>query len=305
MLNQCILCLLTALHIVIAIHQPKLYADEPFNASIFERDNLIAWCIVPFDAAKRAPQARAEMLNHLGLKHFAYDYRAEHIQTFDEEILQLKEHNINLTAWWFPTTLNEEAKSILATFKKHRVKTQLWVMGGGDAAMSKEAEEKFIESELKRLKPIVAAAAEIDCQVGLYNHGGWFGDPRNQVKLIKRLDLPNVGIVYNMHHAHDQVNDLKSILQEIKPYLLAINLNGMKRNGDREGAKILPIGEGELDVQVIQTIGQSGYQGPIGILNHTDKDAKARLEDNLAGLSWIVAQIHEQPKAKPVWKSYP
>ena len=29
------------------------------NADIFARTNLVAWCIVPFDAKKRGPWARA------------------------------------------------------------------------------------------------------------------------------------------------------------------------------------------------------------------------------------------------------
>ena len=55
------------------------------------RDNLVAWCIVPFDAKKRGPEERAAMLERLGFKHFAYDWRAEHIPTFDAEIEALEE----------------------------------------------------------------------------------------------------------------------------------------------------------------------------------------------------------------------
>ena len=41
-------------------------ADGPANLEIFAKDNLVAWCIVPFDAKKRGPSARAEMLGRLG-----------------------------------------------------------------------------------------------------------------------------------------------------------------------------------------------------------------------------------------------
>src|SRR5262245_34288462 len=46
---------------------------------LFVRDNLVAWCIVPFDSQKRGPEERAAMLQRLGFRHFAYDWRAEHI----------------------------------------------------------------------------------------------------------------------------------------------------------------------------------------------------------------------------------
>ena len=49
------------------------------SGGLFERDNLVAWCIVPFDAKKRGPEERAEMLHRLGFLRFAYDWRDEHL----------------------------------------------------------------------------------------------------------------------------------------------------------------------------------------------------------------------------------
>ena len=37
-------------------------------------DNLVAWCIVPFDAKNRGPAERVEMLKNLGFKKYAYDW---------------------------------------------------------------------------------------------------------------------------------------------------------------------------------------------------------------------------------------
>ena len=68
------------------------------RANLFDRSNLVAWCIVPFDAKKRGPEARAEMLARMGIFKFAYDWRAEHIPTFDEEIETLKRWEIELSA---------------------------------------------------------------------------------------------------------------------------------------------------------------------------------------------------------------
>jgi hypothetical protein len=86
--------------------------------NIFERENLVAWCIVPFDAKNRTPEERAEMLSRLGFSKFAYDYRAEHIPTFEAEIAALKRHRVELTAWWFPQQLDDEARGILALLKR-------------------------------------------------------------------------------------------------------------------------------------------------------------------------------------------
>lgn len=255
---------------------------------LFARTNLVAWCIIPFDARKRGPEERARMLEALGIRRLAYDYRAEHVPTFDEEIITLKRHGIELTAWWFPTELNDEARLILATLKRHQVSPQLWVMGGGSPDGSTKGHDRHLAAEVERIGKIARAAAEIGTRVGLYNHGGWFGQPTNQIAIIERLkreDVTNVGIVYNLHHGHEHMDRFAGHLALLQPHLLALNLNGMDPDGDRTGRKILPLGEGRLDRDWFRIVSESGWFGPIGILNHTDEDAETRLRANLEGLS--------------------
>ena len=283
---------------------PWKVSATPSEYHLFAPTNLMAWCIVPFDSKKRGAEERAEMLQKLGIQRFAYDYRAEHIPTFEAEIAALKKRNIELTAWWFPTTLNEEARNILKVLKKNRVSPQLWVMGSGESAKSTDHTGR-VELEVSRLRPIAEAAAELGATVGLYNHGGWFGEPTNQIAIIKKLAMPNVGIVYNLHHAHDQLERFPELLQKMKPHLLAINLNGMVENGDTTGKKILPIGQGTRDLEILKVIEKSGWRGPVGILNHTDEDAEQRLRDNIEGLAWLVAQLRGgEPGPKPAPRSW-
>jgi len=287
---------------------PRLSAQDILStkesAALFARDNLVAWCIVPFDASKRTPEQRARMLKELGIQRLAYDYRAEHIPQFEEEIQQLARHGIELTAWWFPGELNEEAKGILALLEKHHLKTQLWVTGGGGPVASAQEQTQRVAGEVARLRPIAEAAERIGCQVGLYNHGGWFGEPENQIEIIHALGMSNVGIVYNQHHGHDQIDRFESLLQKMLPHLIAVNLNGMIPQGDRKGQKIVPLGGGSEDRRLLQILAASGYRGPIGILNHTDLDAQARLEDNLRGLDWLLDASPDRPEsiAFTTWK---
>lgn len=272
------------------------------NAELFARENLVAWCIVPFDAKKRGPEERAAMLERLGIRQLAYDWRAEHVPTFDAELEALQRHGIKLTAFWFPGSLNREAQAILDVLKRHNVRTQLWVMGGGGPVASAEQQEQRVAAEANRLRPIAEAAAKIGCTVELYNHGGWFGEPENQIAILQRLNLPNVGIVYNLHHGHDHLGRFAQLLPKMMPYLHALNLNGMTKDGDKRGQKILPLGQGDLDLELLRTIRASGYRGPIGILNHTGEDAEARLQDNLDGLEWLVSQLDGKsagPKPQP------
>jgi hypothetical protein len=270
-------------------------------ADLFARENLVAWCIVPFDAEKRGPGQRAEMLLRLGLRRLAYDYRAEHIPTWDAELTALKKHGIELTAWWFPTTLNEEGRAALDLFRRHSVAPQLWVTGGGALVKTDAEQTARLEQEAARLRPIAEAAAPLGCRVGLYNHGGWFGEPENQLALIARLALDgvkNVGLVYNLHHGHAHLDRFPALLEKMKPHLLALNLNGMTRGADAAGKKIMILGEGEEDLRLLRAIHTSGWSGPVGILNHTDEDAETRLAANLAGLEKLLAEI-QPTKVKP------
>ena len=265
---------------------------------LFAPTNLVAWCIVPFDAKKRGPEERAVMLEKLGIRLFAYDYRAEHVPTFDQEMEALKRHRIRLLAWWFPGMLNDEARLILQVLKRHGIRdAQLWVTGGGEPPKNANEQAARVASETARLKPIADEAARIGCSLALYNHGGWFGEPENQLEIIASLrarGVTNVGIVYNLHHGHDHLDRFPELLKMMKPSLLALNLNGMVRDGEKLGKKILPISQGDLDLKLLQNVRDSGWRGPIGILNHTDEDAETRLRENLQGLKKLVEQLNPQ-----------
>jgi len=289
---------------VVALGAEPRSIAQPVSG-LFAPQNLVAWCIVPFDAKKRGPEERAAMLEKLGIKQLAYDWRAEHVPTFDAELEALQRHHIKLTAFWFPGSLNNDAKIILDLLQRHKIQTQLWITGGGAAPANAEERQKRIAAEVNRIRPIAEAAAQIGCTVALYNHGGWFGEPENQLAIIQQLDLPNVGMVYNLHHGHGHVDRFAELLQLMRPHLYCLNLNGMLRDGDQRGQKIVPLGQGELDLDLLRTIRESGYGGPIGILNHTGADAEARLQDNLDGLRWLAAQLNGQlPGDRPTPRTW-
>jgi hypothetical protein len=277
------------------------------EGDVFTPANRFAWCIVPFDKAKRTPEQRAAMLERLGITGLAYDWRDQHIPTFDAEIAACKAHGIAITAWWFPGSLDEKARTILATLERHGVKTQLWVTGGGGAPAPGQQAER-VAAEAARITPIAQAAAAIGCRVALYNHGGWFGEPDNQIAIIESLKargVANVGIVYNQHHGHAHVGDFAALLGRMKPHLMALNLNGMFPDGDKAGKKITPIAQGPLDLDLVRIIRASGWHGPIGLLNHADEDAEERLRDNQEGLDWLLGQLDGRPASpKPVPRSW-
>ena len=268
-------------------------------ADIFARSNLVAWCIVPFDSKKRSPAERAEMVAKLGFTKVAYDWRPEHVAEFETEILEYKKRGLDYFAFW---SQHEEAYRL---FEKHRLHPQIWVMMSAPAAPTNV---ERVQLAAKQLLPVVERTRKAGCQLTLYNHGGWAGEPENMVAVAKLLreqhNAAHVGVVYNLHHGHDHVDRFPAALKAMLPYLHCLNLNGMTRDGEKRGQKILPLGSGELDLALLKIIRDSAYRGPIGIIGHTNDDVEQRLRDNLDGLDWLLPQLNGQPAGpKPKYRT--
>lgn len=269
---------------------PEPETPDPLaDAGIFSRDNLVAWCIVPFDASKRGPKERAEMLERLGIRAVAYDYREEHIPSFDEEIAALREKNIDLAAWWCGGVdprdpLAGSVGLALETLRRNDASSDLWVLVQEKALEGLSQDEK-VELTASAIDKIAAEAATIDGRVGIYNHGGWYGEPENELAVLMEVEAHNVGLVYNFHHSHEHFDRLPGLFEWMAPHLLSVNLNGMTPGAE----KILPLGTGERDREMLEMIRRSGYTGPIGILDHRNElDAEESLKENLDGLGRLV-----------------
>ncbi|HUQ66177.1 MAG TPA: TIM barrel protein [Flavitalea sp.] len=258
---------------------------QKVKTNLYAKNNLIAWCIVPFDNKNRTPEERAKMLNKLGINKLAYDWREKHVPGFDDELNALKKYHITLQSFWYYSGTNPQDDKNFATIidllKRHHVKTQIWTMITGINLDSMTQEQK-IEAVAKPVKYIAEKAAEAGSTVGLYNHGGWFGEPENQVAIIDYLTLPNIGIVYNFSHSEEQIHRFPDFFPKILPHLYAINLTGLKGGVP---AKVVPIGEGNIEYKMMKLIEESSYKGPIGIINEDfAPDAEDGLKMNMEGL---------------------
>ena len=103
------------------------------------------------------------------------------------------------------------------------------------------------------------------------------------------MGFAHVGIVYNFHHGHEHIADWKASFELMKPYLICLNLNGMN---DGAQPKILGIGKGTHELDMIRVVTESDYQGPIGIIDHRENlDARESLQENLDGLRKVRQQL--------------
>jgi hypothetical protein len=255
-------------------------------AQLFAKSNLVAWCIVPFDAAQRGPLERAEMIRRLGLSRVAYDWRDEHVGQFEAEINAYRQYGIEFFAFW---SWHPEFAKLAG---QHKIHPQFWIT---NPSPPHDDPQKRVELAGEQLLPLVRQTRDLGCRLGLYNHGDWGGEPENLIAVCRwlreRHGADHVGIVYNLHHGHAHTRDFAEVLAQLKPYLLCLNLNGMNDNAE---PKILPIGQGTEDARLLQIITRSGYKGPFGILDHrSEVDAEQSLRQNLQGLVQLVGTTNE------------
>ncbi|MDZ7607581.1 MAG: xylose isomerase [Cyclobacteriaceae bacterium] len=263
------------------------------NAELFFKNNLVAWCVVPFDSMERTPVQRAQMLKELGFTKFAYDWRANHLPDFPVEIGELKKQGIQLSAVWIwinsDSLLDQNNARIFDIVKENNVRTDFWV-GFNNAVFEGLDNNGKFEKAVSMVKILENRASEQGCTISLYNHGDWFGEPATQIKIIEQTGSDKIGMVYNFHHAHEQIADFPVLLPKMLPYLKTVNLNGMRA----EGPKILPIGQGDAELEMLKILKESGYDGQIGILGHVENvDVRLILQGNLDGLKSLLGKLGE------------
>lgn len=265
------------------------------GASVFaqtlDMDKYFAWCIVPFDNQNRTPEQRIEMLKNLGFESYAYDWRAEHLPEMAKEINLARENGIEMNAVWMWLDDNDKVgnlsasnRKVLQALEETGLKTQIWVSFPEDY-FDGMSEQQRLEKAVSIIGHVRDEARKLDCKVGLYNHGGWFGRPENLVKIIEAFDGNDMGIIFNFHHAHEMIDEFPELVKLMKPHLWAVNLNGM----NADGPKILPIGSGESEAEMLAVLKANGFTGPFGILGHVeDADVEMILKENLDGLKEVL-----------------
>ncbi|HRF02754.1 MAG TPA: hypothetical protein PLI18_19760, partial [Pirellulaceae bacterium] len=98
-------------------------------------------------------------------------------------------------------------------------------------------DEKVAEAA-RQLLPLVETTRRLGLSLGLYNHGGWGGEPENMAAVCRYLrtehDAPHVGIVYNFHHGHAHVTNFAERFDAMSGLLICVNLNGMLDPADHD-----------------------------------------------------------------------
>lgn len=249
------------------------------------------WCILGFDSLDRTPKQRIAMLQELGLSKYGYNKGKGHMEEMVEEFALAKANGIEIPSvfLWLNAKrdsigkLSPANQELFANLKVVDYKPTIWVSFSGNFFKKLEQKES-IAYAVEMIKFIKIEANKVGCELAIYNHHGWFGNPHHQIEILETLKDESITMVYNFHHAHEFVDEFPEIVKKIKPYLSYVNLNGVKE----DGPQIMTIGAGEHELEMVKLLLKEGYKGPWGILGHikTD-DVQKVLERNLEGLQLL------------------
>ncbi|MEO9892661.1 hypothetical protein [Aurantibacter sp.] len=256
--------------------------------SIIQTENLYAWCIVPYDSLKRTPIERINMLKEIGITKYAYDWRDEHLATMAEELQLAKKNNVEVISVWLwidnnantIERLSDSNEKLFEIIEEVGYKGQIWVSFHANF-FDNLSDAEAVEKGTNMISNLSKRAVALNCTIALYNHGDWFGEPENQIKIIEALPNEELGLIYNFHHAHHQLENFPELVKMMMPYLWSVNLNGIRKGGP----KIMTIGDGDFEREMINQLIAAGYTGDFGILGHIENgDVKEVLLSNLEGL---------------------
>src|SRR5690606_40232602 len=128
---------------------------------------------------------------------------------------------------------DNNVQAVFDFLERNKVSTELWLLIWEWPGFDSLSQDEKVRMMAAPIEYIADRAAALDCTVGLYNHRKWFGEPENQLAILKYLDRPNIGIVYNFHHAVEHHERFPEFFPRIKPHLMAVNVAGI-RAADRK-----------------------------------------------------------------------
>ena len=198
------------------------------------------------------------MLERLGFKRFAYDYRAEHIPHVRRRDRGAEEarHRARRPGG-FPPTLNDEARQHPRRAQAARREAAALGHRRRRPAKTDEEQRQRVEQRGGAPPPHRRGGGELGLQ-GRRSTTTAAGSASRRIRSrsSRRLQsdgITNVGIVYNLHHGHDHLDRLPGAAREDEAAPAGAEPQRHDPRRRRSGKKILPLGQGDLDLTLLRT----------------------------------------------------
>lgn len=237
--------------------------------SLSKAPPFFAFCMDTHDSEKRSLEDQAKLLKELGYDgagHLWLDNLEERLDTFDAEGLKLFKISLQVSIAPDKPPYDPRLPDLMPLLKGRDILLALLMSGlpPSDTA----GDERAVEI----VREIAALAETAGARVVLYPHSGdWLERVEDAVRLARKVDRSNVGVMFNLCHwlKVDQEANLEKVLTLAMPYLFAVSIHGADHAAEIQagtGNWIQPLGSGAYDVTtLLKTLTDMGYRGPVGL----------------------------------------
>lgn len=200
--------------------------------------------------------------------------------TPDEEAAMLKELGYDGISQIYNG--GKELTKRIEAYTKHDVKILSVYLDATETPVSEKAVSALanggmIELTVKKMRPgtidsirkTTTMAAELKIRVALYPHHGFAVATIPQaLDLIKKVDHPNLGVMFNLCHflKNEDAKDLETTLEKAAPHLFSVSTAGADTNGKNWGAFIQTLDQGTFpQARLFSTLKKLNFKGPVGL----------------------------------------
>ena len=259
-------CTILALVVALSGLWPGISHAGEARAEVQAANPFFALCIGTHDAKKRTPAEQAAMLEELGYDGMAHLW----LKGLEERIRTLDEHGLKLFQVYLRVNL-DPAKPKYDPSLPEAIKllkgrgTILGLLVQGVPPSPPVADDRAVAI----LREIGEMAAGSGVRVALYPHTGDYVERvEDAVRLAKKVDRPNVGVMFNLCHCLkvDGPENIAARLEAAAPHLMVVTINGADLDGENWDQLIQTLDRGTFDVgRFVKTLHDLGYTGPIGL----------------------------------------
>lgn len=148
------------------------------------------------------------------------------------------------------------------------------------------------------VREIAAMAEASGLKVALYPHTGFYVESvQDAVRIARKVDIPSVGVTFNLCHWLKVEGDrnLELRLEEARPYLFVVTINGADSGGTDWNRLIQPLDRGDFDqLRLLRILKAQGFRGPIGLQCYAvPGDKRENLERSMAAWRALQARLAE------------
>ncbi len=188
-----------------------------------------------------------------------------------EMVKECRKNNLNLYAAYVGCDIGPDEKKYgpeltqaIEALKGTNSMLWLFVRSNKDKVSSPTGDDRAVAV----IQEIADMAAKKQVRIALYPHVGfWVERVEDAVRVVKKVDRPNVGVTFNLCHwlKVDDEKNAKSLIKLAMPYLFVVSINGADSGGDNWKTLIQTLDKGTYDVGgFLKLLADNGYTGPIG-----------------------------------------